>query len=101
MPSSSVLSSMRVCCVSYGGEGGGDQVVAGHRSAGDDWGVLAGFMCDRACRRISSVAEERFSRLVNATPEDFGDNPGRLLVGSCSEAVQWAGYHCELSMDAQ
>ena len=81
--------------------GGSDQVVAGYHRAGEDWGVLAGFMCDRACRS-STVAEERFSRLVNATPSDLGDNaPGRLFVGSASDAVQWAGQHCDLNMDSQ
>ena len=58
-------------------------------------------MYDR-CSRITTVAEERFSRLVTATPEDFGaTSPGRLFVGSCGEAVQWAGYRHELSMDSQ
>ena len=76
-------------------------MVAGHHRVGDDWGVLAGFMCDRACRS-STVAEERFSRLVNATPNDLGDNPlGRLFVGGASDAVQWAGQHCDLNMDSQ
>ena len=75
------------------------RVCVGHRSA--DWGAIAGVMCDR-CSRITTVAEERFSRLVNATPKDFGGGPpGRLSVGSCSDAVQWAGYHHELSMDSQ
>ena len=54
------------------------------------------------CSHITTVAEKRFSTLVNATPQDFGGGPpGRLLVGSCSDAVQWAGYHHELSMDSQ
>ena len=76
-------------------------MVAGHHRAGDDWGVLAGFVCDRACRS-STVAEERFSRLVNATPNALGDNaPGRLFVGSASDAVQWAGQNCDLNMDSR
>ena len=76
-------------------------MVAGHHRAGDDWGVLAGFMCDRAYHN-STVAETRFSRLVNATPEDLGDkSPGRLFVGGARDAVQWAGQHCDLNMDSQ
>ena len=68
---------------------------------GGDWGALAGVMCDR-CSYITTVAEERFSRLVHATPEDLGGRaPGRLFVGTCADAVQWAGYHHELSMDSQ
>ena len=49
------------------------------------------------CSHITSVEEKRFSTLVNATPQDFGCRPlGRLYVGSCSGAVQRAGYHHEL-----
>ena len=49
---------------------------------GGDWGALAGVMCDR-CSRITTVAEERFSRLVNATPKDFGGGP----LDACSSAA--------------
>ena len=57
-------------------------------------------MCDR-CTRVTTVAEERFARLVNATPQDLGQTPpGRLFVGSCGDAVQWAGYRHEVSMDS-
>ena len=80
---------------------GSDQVVAGHHHDGDDWGVLAGFMCDRA-HRNSTVAEQRFSRLVDATPNNLGDNPpGRLFVGGFRDAIQWAGQHCDLNMDSR
>jgi len=58
-------------------------------------------MCGR-CDRVTTVAEERFSKLVEATEKGLsGDVPGRLYIGSCSEAVQWAGHRHELSMDSQ
>ena len=54
-------------------------------------------MHDRCNRPTTTVAEERFARVVNATPDDLGQTiPGRLFVGGCDDAVQWAGYHHEL-----
>ena len=53
------------------------------------------------CMCVCFFGEERFARLVNATLEDLGQRPpGRLFIGSCGDAVQWAGYRHELSMDS-
>ena len=100
MPSTRVWNDIHVFWVCLGGEV--VQSLGGTVVLGDYWGtLLAGVMCGR-CNRITTVAEERFSRLVNATPEDFWARPsGRLFVGSCGDAVQWAGYRHELSMDSQ
>ena len=79
-------------------------MVARHHRTGDDWGVLPGFMCDRACCHNSMVAETRFSRLVNATPRLVNvapRPPGRLFIGGANDAVQRAGQHCDLNMDSQ
>ena len=100
-PCHPVVCRVTYVCVLRVSWGGGNQVTAGHHSAGDSWVTLAGFTCDRCSPTGTTVAEERFSRLVNATPKDLGNIPGRLFVGSCSDAVQWAGYHHELSMDSQ
>ena len=65
------------------------------------WGALVDVMCGR-CDRATTVAEARFAKLVEATEKGFsGDVLGRLYVGSCSEAVQWAGQFHELTMDSQ
>ena len=70
---------------------------------GSLWGALVVVMCGR-CDRATTAAETRFARLVEATEKEglSGDAiPGRLYVGSCSDAVQRAGHFHEHSMDTQ
>ena len=66
------------------------------------WGTLVVVMCGR-CDRATTVAEARFAKLVEATENQgvSGDVPGSLYVGSCSDAVQWAGHFHELCMESQ
>ena len=55
------------------------------------------------CSRVTTAAEARFAKLVNATEEShegMGEVPGSLYVGSCGEAVQWAGCHVGFVINA-
>ena len=49
----------------------------------------------------SSVAEERYKWLfLAARSVQRPVTPGSLYVGSCEEAVQWAGQHCDYVINA-
>ena len=94
LPSIGMLSRVGLygSVVLYTGQGSGE----------DMWGALVVVMCGK-CDRATTAAELRFAELVEATEDEGlkGNTPGQLYVGSCSDAVQWAGHLHELSMDTQ
>jgi len=43
-------------------------------------------------QKVGTVAEQHWQQLANAQP---GCRPGNVYIGSCEDALQWAGRHVE------